>query len=423
MELSAQSLHYFLNYTPTVLFEYLHHLDGSVEALYISPTSKAILGYPPEHFLEDTHNFWKILHPDDRARFRKEHDAAVTNSDFFTSEARIIGPSGKIKWIRLRSKLACRSQEGTSIWSGCVVDITQFKQAVEKLRASEQRYKGLAELLPEALFEADIDANLTYANPCAFKISGYTKKDFDNGLNGIDLLVPEDRERARKNLARRFKGENIGAQEYIAMKKDGTIFPVLLHSAPTFNQTGTIIGVRGIIVDISERKKAEEELNRYRYHLEELVNARTNQLEQKTAQLEETNIALTVLLEQREKDKKVIEEDIRHSIENLVLPYLEKLKEAISRPEGKAYLEIMASNLKEMTARFSPDLFGQLSKLTPTEMEIADLIRRGKSTKEIAQLMNLSPTTVATHRQNIRKKLLISNKKMNLRTFLGRKTN
>jgi len=170
---------------------------------------------------------------------------------------------------------------------------------------------------------------------------------------------------------------------------------------------------------ITKLKMTEEELKKYRNHLEELVVSRTSELKQKTVNLEETNVALKVLLEQRKADKKEIEKNMLNKIEKLVFPYLDKLKEKKRDHEEYVYINIIESNLKEITSHISPDLFGQFSKLTKTEIQIADMIRMGKATKEIAELLKLSPTTIATHRQNIRKKLALTNKKMNLRTALS----
>jgi PAS domain S-box-containing protein len=173
-----------------------------------------------------------------------------------------------------------------------------------------------------------------------------------------------------------------------------------------------------IVYDITKRKQAEEELNKHRNHLRELVVNRTTELEQKTLHLEEYNVALKVLLQQREEDKKQIEEKMLHNVEKLVLPYLEKLKTRMSQSEEYAYIEIMESNLREIILPFAPSLSGNLAKLTPTEIQIADLIRKGKTTKEIAKLLKLSPITISSHRQNIRKKLGLTNKKINLQTSL-----
>jgi PAS domain S-box-containing protein len=173
-----------------------------------------------------------------------------------------------------------------------------------------------------------------------------------------------------------------------------------------------------VIHDITELKQAENELRHYHIHLEELVSDRTYELKQQKKHLEEANVTLKVLLEQREKDKKEIEKNIFSNVEKLVFPYLDKAKGVISDSGVKIYLDIIESNLKEITAQFAHDLLGQHSKLTPTEIQVADLIRKGKSTKEIAQFLNLSLATIATHRQNIRKKLELTDKKMNLRTAL-----
>jgi len=416
---TKETLQNLLNLTPVVLYEYLQDKGGSSKFLYMSPSSKWILGYPREYFTEDIRHFWEIIHPADLESLQV--DDKTFKDDFYSSEARIIWPSGEVRWIRFRAKQASMKKEGSLVWEGCIVDVTSLKRTTKKLRESEQRYKDLAELLPEALFEADIDANLTYANPHAFKISGYTREDLDKGLNGIELLAPEDRERARKNLAKRFRGEKIGVKEYMAIKKDGTVFPVLMHTTPMFDQDGTITGVRGIIIDMTERKQAEEELNKYRYRLEQMVNDRTSELEQKTSHLEEANVALRFLLQQREKDKKEIEENIRNDIDKLVYPYLERLKGAKSESDKSAYLDIIESNLREITSQLPSELLGRFFKLTPAEIQVADLVQRGKTTKEIGQLLKLSPTTIASHRQNIRKKLALTNKKMNLRTAL--KTN
>jgi DNA-binding CsgD family transcriptional regulator len=144
-----------------------------------------------------------------------------------------------------------------------------------------------------------------------------------------------------------------------------------------------------------------------------------DKLEQSTFSLNEYNIALKVLLHQGEKDRKVIEDKMLHNVEKLIFPYLDKLKARMSEFEDKAYVEIIESNLKEIISPFGRGLSNSLAKLTPAEIQIADLIKHGKTTEEIAILLKLSPTTIATHRQNIRKKLVLTNKKMNLRAILA----
>jgi len=142
-------------------------------------------------------------------------------------------------------------------------DISERKRALEKLQESEERFRDLADMLPEAVFEIDTNMQLTYVNQKAYELFGYTEEDFDRGLDSIDLLVPEDRERARGNLARRLRGEKIGSVEYSALKKDGTSFPIL-HNIISIIKDREIVGFRGIAVDLTERKQAEEEILKLR---------------------------------------------------------------------------------------------------------------------------------------------------------------
>ncbi len=106
------------------------------------------------------------------------------------------------------------------------------------------------------------------------------------------------------------------------------------------------------------------------------------------------------------------------NIKELVLPYIEKLKKRNIDKELKAYLGILESNLKEIISPFALRLSSKYLNLTSAELEIASLVKHGKSTKEIASLSNLAEKTIETHRVNIRKKLGLTNKKVNLRTFL-----
>jgi PAS domain S-box-containing protein len=138
-------------------------------------------------------------------------------------------------------------------------DITERKKAEEKLRESEAKFRELADMLPQIVFEADVKGNLTFANQNAFDIFGYTKDDFASGLNATQMIAPKDRDRAADRMRQIMTGQSdlIGS-EYTVIKKDGTEFPVIIYST-MFLRDGSPAGLGGIMIDITDRKRAEEE--------------------------------------------------------------------------------------------------------------------------------------------------------------------
>jgi len=136
-------------------------------------------------------------------------------------------------------------------------DITERKQAEEALLESEKRFRNLADLLPQTVFEMDERGNLTFVNRQGFEAFGYTKEDFARGLNALQTIAPKDRDRAAENILKRVNGEELGTNEYTALRKDGSTFPISLYSNRIIHGNKPM-GLRGIIIDLTERKKAEE---------------------------------------------------------------------------------------------------------------------------------------------------------------------
>jgi PAS domain S-box-containing protein len=137
-------------------------------------------------------------------------------------------------------------------------EIDVRRSAEEALRENEQRYRELADLLPQPIFESDLDGRLTFANRTALTSMGYTPEDLQRGLDIYQLLVPEDRSRAMATTRRRLAGDSIMNVEYTAQRKDGSRFPVIVDASPILRGKQPA-GLRGIVLDITERKKIEEE--------------------------------------------------------------------------------------------------------------------------------------------------------------------
>lgn len=170
--------------------------------------------------------------------------------------------------------------------------------------------------------------------------------------------------------------------------------------------------------EIHERKRAEKLLSEAHSNLEHLVKERTAELELKTTNLEELNVALKVLLKKREEDKKNLEENYMHHVKKLILPYIAKLKNFNPPPKQKFYIELIEANIHEIVSPFAKQLSSNYFNLTPTEIRVANLIKNDKTTKDIAETFNISESAIIYHRYNIRKKLGLNNKKINLKTYL-----
>lgn len=140
---------------------------------------------------------------------------------------------------------------------GLGIDITQRRQAEKKLLESEKRFRELTDMLPETIFEMDLSGHLTFVNQNAFDLMGFTREDLEHGINIFDLIHEKDRHRAKQNINKILAGENPGVTEYEIARKDGCFSPYLCHSSPILRDQAPI-GLRGFLIDITEKKHTQE---------------------------------------------------------------------------------------------------------------------------------------------------------------------
>ncbi|MGE5580284.1 MAG: HD domain-containing phosphohydrolase [Bacillota bacterium] len=174
---------------------------------------------------------------------------------------------------------------------------TQAKEEAQAaLVASEVRYRELADLLPETVFEVDLQGNILFANKAAFRIFGYSPKDIETGLNIYSMLDPDQSDLVRANFRKTVRGEPKASNEYTALRKDGTKFPIIIRSTPVIRD-GNVIGLRGIIVDITDIKKAQDKMRYLSLHdpLTGLFNRTYFEQQLHKAQLTHTGPAAIVM--------------------------------------------------------------------------------------------------------------------------------
>jgi len=180
------------------------------------------------------------------------------------------------------------------------------------------------------------------------------------------------------------------------------------YAVPIKNESGDIVNLIQITRDITEQVQGEKALIE-----------REKELRIKTRNLEETNAALKVLLKKRDEDKAELEEKVLSNVKELVLTYLEKLKRTGLNQRQKTFASILESNIDDIISPFLRRMSSRYLSLTPAEIKVANLVRHGKRTKDIAVLLDLSPKTIEDYRKNVRKKFGLKNKKANLRTHLS----
>lgn len=262
----------------------------------------------------------------------------------------------------------------------------------------------------DGLSEIDEHQVTTYANEMLCKMWGRSRDEIIG--KKVDQFLDDDNKKIlSRQLEERRKGER-KPYEIIWTKKDGSKLHTIMTPTPYFDDKGNFKGSFAVITDISKQKKE-------RNLLEMMVKQRTRELENKTRSLEEVNTALRVLLKKREEDKHILEERMLLNVRELVIPYIERMKQAPLNERQEGCLDIIESTLNDIVAPFLHKLSLEFLNLTPSEIQVANLVKFGKTTKEIAQILNLSGKTIEFYRKSIRKKVGITNKAINLHTFLS----
>lgn len=290
----------------------------------------------------------------------------------------------------------------------------QKQQTAHKMRM----YKEIMGATEDMICLIGPDYSFLVANHACAGFIGKKPHDLIGSL--LSDFVGRDffEQRMKQHLDSCLAGQTCNHQDYISEGNGSRRFFHFSYS-PFLSEIGSFNAAVVAIRDLTEYNRISEELQTVNAGLEKEVARRTAQLARQKADLEKINSALTVLLRKREEDKKELEDQMRANIKMLVSPYLSKLQKSHLDDRQRPWLEILAANLDNVVSPFAHQLSSRHLQLTPAEVQIANFIKEGKTSKEIAEIMNLSLETISNHRKHIRKKSGITNRKVNLRTALA----
>ncbi len=402
--------------------------DGKYE--YVSPSSLQITGFTPEEHYNGTVGAERTVHPDCAGYFEEQWESLLKGEMPSTYEYKIIHKNGGERWLHQRNVLI-RDKKGSPVAiEGIVTDITDRKRMEEELRMhrdhlgtlvaertdqirqevvrrkeKEEQYLALVESIRGWVWEANADLVHTYASSGMQEILGYGLEEFI-GKSPVDFMPAGEIERLKPLIRKTIcQKHSFISLHHTALHKKGHPVFVEVNGVPFFDQKGKLLGYRGSCHDITEQKRTMDALKE-----------REEELTVKSKTLEEVNAALRVLLKQREEDREDLEQQFVSNMREMILPYILKAKKGQPDRAHKTYLEIAVTNLNEIISPFL-NTMRQLN-FTPREIEVASLVKDGRTTKEIAELMGVAPSAIDSHRNNIRIKVGLNKKKINLRSYL-----
>lgn len=280
-------------------------------------------------------------------------------------------------------------------------------QAHGEITSAEDKYRIILDNMEEAYFELDLAGSITFFNAATVEMLGYPAEAVVN-MNYRQYVLPETGKRLFKIYNTIYRtGKPAEIFDYQIIRKDGTRRFREMSASLIRDPLQNPIGFRCLARDVTKRKLAEERLKN-----------KEDELKRKSSSLAETNAALKVLLKQREEDKLEFERHVMSNVRQIVVPYVDMLKKSQLTVDQQTCVDVIEANLRTIASPFVRNFMLHHGHVTSKEFRVAILVKEGKTSKEIARLLNVSPAAVDFHRNRIRKKLGLKNRTTSLRSHL-----
>ena len=309
----------------------------------------------------------------------------------------------------------------------------------------EERYGSLFDNAGEGIFQTSVSGRVLNVNPALARLFGYrSAEEMKRNIKAVYRQIYADAKQ-REKVLRQVEARGHAQFEFRFLRRDKSRGWGYVSMHAVRNAGGKTAYYEGYFLDMTSHKELEEQLQASRELLEQRVlertrkiallnrdlaadiaerkkverelRAREKELKRRAVKLEAFNITLRTLLEQREADRREIERRIMTNVDDLIMPCIERLKGTALTKQAQVHVQHLQENLRTLTSPFLSRIKAS-AHLTATELQVADYIKKGKSSKQIGALMRLSPGTVDFHRNRIRRKLNLRGKKISLQEYL-----
>ena len=282
----------------------------------------------------------------------------------------------------------------------------ELEEKAVQLTESEKRYRAIFENTGAATCIIEKDTTVSFLNGEFERITGYSKEEFKGKIKLTSLIHKEDLPRLKEyhRLRRIEPAAAPRHYDFRMVDREGRVRDLF---ATIDLIPGTVKSVASVL-DITDRKQMERSLME-----------REKELQVHSRNLEEMNTALKVLLRKLETEKQSVEAEILANAKENIIPYLDEMEKTDLSEAQKLCIDAVRKNLNSIVSPFVKKMKAKYPSLSIKEAQVARLIGHGRTTKEIAVLLKITPKAVEFHRFNIRKKLRISGKKLNLQDFLA----
>jgi len=251
-----------------------HAKPLNFKPVFIYGNVEEITGYSRMDFINGKITWDNIIYPDDLPKIIQEGEKRESIPEYIVNLVyRIVHKSGKVKWVNDINQTLYDPSGEISFIQGSIYDITELMEAEQKLKESEEKFRMLTELLPDTIFEYDLEGQLTYLNKAGMEKFGVSQDDIDNNFNAFQFFQNSDElEKAKKNMKASIQGKEFAPTDYLMNTMNGEELYARVHSRPKYEK-GKIVGVRGVVIDITENKLIEAKLRESEAKYRHLFNS------------------------------------------------------------------------------------------------------------------------------------------------------